>query len=93
MARSPIKRELIKNSLTTIADNMLVSVIRTSRSTVVKNNLDFSAAICDSAGDLVAQGLALPAHLGAIMPALRGCLDLYGDDIHADDILCSNDPY
>jgi N-methylhydantoinase B len=93
MARSAIKRELIKNSLVMIADNMLVSVIRTSRSTVVKNNLDFSAAICDSAGELIAQGLALPAHLGAIMPALRGCLDLFGDDINADDILCSNDPY
>ena len=57
MARSAIKRELIKKSRVMIADNMLVSVIRTSRSTVVKNNLDFSAAICNSAGELI-------AHLG-----------------------------
>ncbi len=93
MTLNPITRELIKNTLVTIADNMLVSVIRTSRSTVVKNNLDFSAAICDVNGELIAQGLALPAHLGAIMPALRGCLDFYGDDVEADDILCTNDPY
>jgi N-methylhydantoinase B len=93
MEHSPIIRELIKNALVTIADNMLVSIVRTSRSTVVKNNLDFSAAICDGSGQLIAQGLALPAHLGAIMPALRGCLDLFGNDVSANDILCTNDPY
>jgi N-methylhydantoinase B len=90
---NPIKRELIRNALVTIADNMIVTVIRTSRSIVVKNNLDFSSCICDAEGQLVAQGLALPAHLGAMMPALKGCMDFFGDDIHSGDILASNDPY
>ena len=44
----PIRLELIKNALTMVSDNMMVSVIRTSRSTVVKANLDFSAAIFDA---------------------------------------------
>ena len=74
-ALSPINRELIRNALVTIADNMLVTVIRTSRSTVVKVNLDFSASICDAQGQMVAQGLSLPSHLGATMPALEGCLE------------------
>ena len=56
----PVRRELIKNALVTIADNMIVLVIRTSRSVVVKNNLDFSASIMDGKGQMVAQGLALP---------------------------------
>jgi N-methylhydantoinase B len=89
----PVKRELIKNALVTIADNMIVLVIRTSRSIVVKNNLDFSASILDGSGQMVAQGLSLPGHLGATMPALQGCLDQFGDDIHEGDILCNNDPY
>ena len=42
---------------------------------------------------MVAQGLALPPHLGAMMPALRGCLEVFGDDIAPGDILASNDPY
>lgn len=93
MEINPIRRELIRNALVTIADNMIVTVIRTSRSTVVKNNLDFSTSICDSDGIMVAQGLSLPSHLGATMPALRGCMEQYGDDIHPGDILISNDPY
>ncbi len=93
MEIDPFGRELLKNALITVADNMIVSVIRTARSTVVKNNLDFSASICDAQGQLVAQGLALPVHMGATMPALRGCLDHYGNDIQPGDILANNDPY
>ncbi len=93
MALDPIKRELIHKGLVTIADTMILTVVRTSRSTVVKNNLDFSASICDGEGQLVAQGLALPVHIGATMPALQGCLDYFGADIHPGDILANNDPY
>jgi len=93
MKIDPIKRELLKNALVTIADNALVMVVRTARSANVKNSMDFSAAICDAQGRLVAQGMAVPVHLGAMMPALRGCLDYFGDDIHPGDVLTSNDPY
>ncbi|MDX9860220.1 MAG: hydantoinase B/oxoprolinase family protein [Rhodospirillales bacterium] len=89
----PIRLEIIKNSLTMISDNIMTSVVRVSRSSLVRNNLDFSASICDASGRIVAQGLALPAHLGSIMPALRGCLDQFEGDIHPGDILAINDPY
>lgn len=89
----PIKLEIVKNLLTMISDNIMTSVVRTARSNLVRNNMDFSASICDSSGRIVAQGLALPAHLGSIMPALRGCLDQFRDDIHPGDILAINDPY
>ena len=93
MAIDPIRRELIRNALVTIADNMVVRVIRTARSTLVKNNMDFSSSVCDADGEMVAQGLALPSHLGATMPALKGCLDYFGDDLQPGDILANNDPY
>jgi N-methylhydantoinase B len=89
----PIRLELLKNALAMISDNMMVSVVRTSRSTLVKANLDFSASICDGDGLMVAQGLALPGHLGAMMPALKGCLDYFGDDIQDGDVFANNDPY
>ena len=89
----PVKRELVKNALISICDTMLVTIVRTARSTNIKNTMDFSAALCDAEGSLVAQGLAVPVHLGAIMPALKGCLDHFGDDVHEGDILTSNDPY
>jgi len=90
---SPIQRELLKNALVTIADNALVMVTRTARTANVKNSMDFSAAICDGAGTLAAQGLAVPVHLGVVMPALAGCMDHFGEDIQDGDVLASNDPY
>ncbi len=93
MQLDPVKRELIKNALVTIADNMVVSVIRTSRSTVVKQNLDFSAGVLDGEARLIAQGLSLPAHLGAMQPALEGVLKRFGNDQNPGDIYINNDPY
>ncbi|AYD04470.1 hydantoinase B/oxoprolinase family protein [Neorhizobium sp. NCHU2750] len=90
---NPIKRELLKNALVTIADNALVMVTRTARTANVKNSMDFSSAICDAAGSLAAQGMAVPVHLGVVMPALKGCTDFFGDDIAEGDVLASNDPY
>ena len=75
MKINPVRRELLMNALITIAENVLVMIVRTARSANVKNSLDFSAAIMDADGQLVAQGLAVPVHLGAMMPAIKGCLD------------------
>lgn len=93
MAVDPVTRELINRALTTVADNMVVAVMRTARSHVVKQSLDFSTAICDADGQLVAQGLSLPVHLGAIMPALEGVLRYYRDDVRPGDVFINNDPY
>lgn len=90
---NPIRRELLKNALVTIADNALVMVTRTARTANVKNSMDFSSAICDGAGTLAAQGMAVPVHLGVVMPALKGCIDYFGDNIVEGDVLASNDPY
>ena len=93
MQRDPITQELVKNALATIADNMVVTVVRTARSQVVKQSMDFSTAICDPQGEMVSQGLSLPMHLGAIMPALEGVLKVYRDDVQPGDIFINNDPY
>ncbi|HEV7821064.1 MAG TPA: hydantoinase B/oxoprolinase family protein, partial [Burkholderiales bacterium] len=90
---NPVKRELLNNALVTIADNAMVMIVRTARSANVKNSLDFSAAILDGGGQLVAQGLAVPVHLGAMMPAIKGCLDYFGNDVADGDMLVCNDPY
>ncbi len=96
MKINPVRRELLMNALITIAENVLVMIVRTARSANVKNSLDFSAAIMDADGQLVAQGLAVPVHLGAMMPAIKGCLDHFkqSDEGVADgDMLVCNDPY
>ena len=90
---NPIRLELLSNALASMCDNMLGLVVRTARSTNIKNTMDFAATVCDPQGQLVAQGVALPAQLGSMMPALKGCLAHVGDDLFEGDIIASNDPY
>ena len=85
--------EVIKNALESIADGMALTVVRTSRSSVVRTSLDFSTAVLDSNGELVGQGACSPTHLGGMMPALEACLDYYQGRVYPGDIFISNDPY
>ena len=89
----PIRMEVIKNSLESIADGMALTVVRTSRSSVVRTSLDFSTGVLDTNGELVGQSMCSPTHLGGMMPALKACLDQYEGRIYPGDILVTNDPY
>ncbi len=91
--RDPVTREVIRSSLVAAADSMAVTVVRTARSAVVKDGMDFSTAVFNGAGEQVAQGLTLPFHMGAMQPALDGVLAQFGGDVKPGDILASNDPY
>ena len=61
----PIAFELFKNAIFSIADEMALTVFRTTYSGVLKDNMDYSTGIADADGKLVAQGLTLPGHLGS----------------------------
>ena len=89
----PVTREIIKNYLCSAADTMAVTVVRTARSAVVKDGMDFSTAIFNAEGQQVAQGLTLPFHMGAMQPALDAVREYYGDDVKPEDIFANNDPY
>ena len=89
----PIAFELFKNALVAIADEMALTITRTTYSGVLKDNMDFSTAFCDGGGRLIAQGLTLPGHLGSLPTALKAAIARFGDDIGEGDILCLNDPY
>lgn len=93
MTRDPIALELFKNAIFAIADEMALTIVRTSYSGVIKDNMDFSTAFCDAQGKLVAQGLTLPGHLGSIPTALEAVLRRYGDDIEPGDVFMLNDPF
>ena len=92
-AIDPIEFELFKNALFSIADEMALTVHRTTYSAVLKDNMDYSTAFCDSEGRLVAQGLTLPSHLGSIPEALAAVIRRYGHDMHEGDIFVLNDPF
>jgi N-methylhydantoinase B len=89
----PIEFELFKNALFSIADEMALTVHRTTYSAVLKDNMDYSTAFCDAEGRLVAQGLTLPSHLGSIPEALAAVMRRYGDSMAEGDVFVLNDPF
>ena len=91
--RDPIAFELFKNSLLSIADEMALTIFRTAYSGVLKDVMDYSTALCDGGGQIVAQGLTLPAHLGSIPEAMASVIRHYGGQMQPGDVYCLNDPF
>ena len=89
----PIELELLKNGLESVVDEMALTVVRTAYSTNLKNSMDFSTGLCDIEGNLVAQGLCLPLHLGSLPDGLAAVLNRYRDEIEDGDVFILNDPY
>ena len=73
-AIDPITFAVIKNALDTIVDEMAYTVMRTARSEIVKDVMDYSAAICDAKGRMVAQAKTIALHLGAMPDAMAAVL-------------------
>ena len=70
----PIAFELFKNAIFAIADEMAVTICRTTYSGVLRDNMDFSTSLSDAGGRVIAQGLTVAMHLGAIETALASVL-------------------
>src|SRR3989475_7166748 len=89
----PIEFELFKNSIFSIADEMALTVFRTTYSGVLKDNMDYSTGFADAEGKLVAQGLTLPGHLGSVPTAMQSIMKHYRDDMQPGDVFIMNDPF
>ena len=86
-------REIVRHGLEALADEMALTLIRTCRSGHVKHSGDFSTAIADAKGQLLAQGLTLPFHLGALPDALEAVLTKFDGNICPGDVFVLNDPF
>jgi N-methylhydantoinase B/oxoprolinase/acetone carboxylase alpha subunit len=91
----PIDIEVIRNALTAAAAEMDVTVWRTSRSTIVRDLLDYSTAVFDAEGWNLAQSARIPSHLNSMSAALRTLLGEFvrAEDWGPDDVVITNDPY
>jgi N-methylhydantoinase B len=93
MISDPIEFELFKNALFGVADEMALTVFRTTYSGVLKDNMDYSTALFDGAGVLVAQGLTLPGHLGSMPTAIAAVKSAFAGQVHPGDVYILNDPF
>ena len=89
----PITFAVMKSALDAIVDEMAYTVIRTARSEIIKDVMDYSAALCDARGRMIAQAKTIAQHLGAIPDAMASVLEQFRDDLAPGDVVIMNDPY
>jgi N-methylhydantoinase B len=89
----PITLEVVKNALASTADEMALVLMRSAYSPVVRDTLDYSTALCDRNGRIVAQGLTLAVQLGTFPTVMRHVLAELADDARPGDVYLANDPY
>ncbi len=90
----PFTAEISRESLVSVAEEMFVSLQRTSQSTIIYEVLDFACGITDDRAQLIAQTNGVTAFAGILTYTVQSVLDKYGrDDIRPGDIFCTNDPY
>jgi 5-oxoprolinase (ATP-hydrolysing) len=90
---APIAVRLVANALETAADEMATTVFRTAHSAVVRDAMDFSAALCGPTGETVAQAVTIPLQLGSIPNAMKTLFEHFGDEFAPGDVYLVNDPF
>ncbi|HAW31442.1 MAG TPA: hydantoinase, partial [Planctomycetaceae bacterium] len=84
--------EIFNNLFASIAEQMGITLQRTSISTNVKERLDFSCAVFSATGDLVVNAPHIPVHLGAMSETVKRII-ADNPDLAPGDVFVTNDPY
>jgi len=89
----PIMLEVFNNLFMSIAEQMGTILENTSYSVNVKERLDFSCAIFDPQGELVANAPHMPVHLGSMGASVKAVINQHIGQISPDDVFITNAPY
>jgi len=89
----PVQLELFANLFMAIAEQAGAVLRNTAQSVNIKERLDFSCAIFDAEGNLVANAPHVPVHLGAMGASVRHVIRLRGATLKPGDAVALNNPY
>jgi N-methylhydantoinase B/oxoprolinase/acetone carboxylase alpha subunit len=90
----PITLEVVRHKLDGIADEMEMTLLKSSFSPIVKEGLDASASLFTPDGTTLAQACAIPAHLATLIPAVAKILETWpAAEMKQGDVYLLNDPY
>lgn len=89
----PVMLEVFNNLFMSIAEQMGVRLENTARSVNIKERLDFSCALFDADGNLIANAPHIPVHLGSMGESIKEVLRRNGDTMRPGDVYAINDPY
>lgn len=91
MAVDAISLEIFKNLFVSVAEEMGVTLGRTAYSPNIKERRDYSCAVFDDRGRMVAQAAHIPVHLGSMPASVEAALANFKPE--PGDIVIVNDPY
>ncbi|MGR3276457.1 hydantoinase B/oxoprolinase family protein [Acaryochloris marina NIES-2412] len=92
-APDPVRLEIFNNLFQSIAEQMGFTLQNTSSSVNIKERLDFSCAIFDSQGYLVANAPHIPVHLGSMGESVQALITDQMEPFQPGDVFVSNNPY
>jgi N-methylhydantoinase B len=94
MSVDPITLQVIQARLAGIVQEMQNSLFRTGYSTIIRESQDASCAILNTQGEVIAQHVVLPLHMGAFPACAAAILNTFAlDEIHQGDAFIINHPY
>jgi len=93
IAVDPVMLEIFNRRFQSIAEQMGETLRNTAHSVNIKERLDFSCALFDGAGNLVANAPHLPVHLGSMMDSVKAVIAARGEDLLPGDVFLNNSPY
>ena len=91
MPRDPIELEIFKNLYHSIAEEMGAALRRTAFSPNIKERRDYSCAVFDGGGEVIAMGDHMPVHLGSMPMSVRAAIDAV--PMEPGDVVMLNDPF
>ncbi len=91
MRRDPIELEIFKNLYHSIAEEMGAALRRTAFSPNIKERRDYSCAVFDGEGQVIAMGDHMPVHLGSMPMSVRAAID--AGPMQPGDVVMLNDPF
>ena len=93
MSPDPVRLEIFNNLYQFIAEQMGIVLQNTATSVNIKERLDFSCAIFDRHGSLVANAPHIPVHLGSMSASVISLIKDLGNTILPGNVYLSNNPY
>ena len=91
MRVDPIRLEIFKNLFHSVAEEMGAALRRSAFSANIKERRDYSCAVFDAAGDVLAMGDHMPVHLGSMPMSVQAALRAF--KLGPGDVVLLNDPY
>src|SRR3989304_5664829 len=94
MSADPIRLEVFKHLFAAIAEEMGVVLRKASYSPNIKERRDFSCALFDTRGRMIAQAAHIPVHLGSMPLSVEAAIHKFGTNtLQPGDVILLNDPF